>query len=68
MSETGELKVHIIDTEGGKAMIVLPPGGESMLVDAGYPAPEGRDTNRIVAAGGQHDHGLAALGVDDMDF
>jgi beta-lactamase superfamily II metal-dependent hydrolase len=61
MSETEELKIHVIDTEGGKAMIVLPPGGESMLVDAGYPVPEGRDTHRIVAA-------AAALGIKHFDY
>ena len=61
MSDTEELKIHIIDTEGGKAMIVLPPGGESMLVDAGYPVPEGRDTNRIVAA-------AEALGIKHFDY
>jgi competence protein ComEC len=60
MSETDELRVHIIDTEGGKAMIVLAPGGEAMLVDAGYPVPEGRDTNRIVAA-------AEALGIKHFD-
>ena len=61
MSETGELRVHIIDTEGGKAMIVLAPGGETMLVDAGYPVPEGRDTDRIVAA-------ADALGIKYFDY
>ena len=61
MSDTEELKIHIIDTEGGKAMIVLPPGGESMLVDAGYPVPEGRDTTRIAAA-------AEALGINHFDY
>lgn len=61
MSETGELRIQIIDTEGGKAMIVLAPGGETMLVDAGYPVPEGRDTDRIVAA-------AEALGIRYFDY
>jgi beta-lactamase superfamily II metal-dependent hydrolase len=61
MSETEELRIHIIDTEGGKAMIVLPPGGETMLVDAGYPVPEGRDTDRIAAA-------AEALGIEHFDY
>ena len=61
MSETEELRIHIIDTEGGKAMIVLSPGGETMLVDAGYPVPEGRDTDRIAAA-------ADALGIKHFDY
>jgi competence protein ComEC len=44
------LDVYVIDTEGGKAVIVASPGGETMLIDAGYPTPDDRDTNRIVAA------------------
>jgi competence protein ComEC len=47
---TDTLDIYVIDTEGGKAMIVVPPGGETMLVDAGYPTANERDTNRIVAA------------------
>jgi beta-lactamase superfamily II metal-dependent hydrolase len=39
-----------VDTEGGKAIVMLTPDGESMLVDAGFPGSNDRDTKRIVAA------------------
>jgi competence protein ComEC len=47
------LDIYLIDVEGGKAMLVVAPSGESMLVDAGWPArfaPGGRDVERIRAA------------------
>jgi beta-lactamase superfamily II metal-dependent hydrolase len=43
------LDVYVIDVEGGKAMLVVSPSGESMLVDAGWPAFNGRDVDRIAA-------------------
>jgi beta-lactamase superfamily II metal-dependent hydrolase len=55
------LDLYVIDTEGGKAVIVVPPGGETMLIDAGYPTPDDRDTNRIVAA-------AQALGIQSFDY
>ena len=55
------LDVYVIDTEGGKALIVQPPGGESMLVDAGFPTKDGRDTKRIVAA-------AQAIGIKQFDY
>jgi beta-lactamase superfamily II metal-dependent hydrolase len=47
------LDVYVIDVEGGKAMLVVSPSGESMLVDAGWPGLGGRDVGRIVAAAKQ---------------
>lgn len=44
------LDIHVIDVEGGQATLVVSPGGESMLVDAGWPGFEGRDAERIAAA------------------
>lgn len=32
------LQVHTIDVEGGKAVLFVGPSGESMLIDAGWPA------------------------------
>jgi beta-lactamase superfamily II metal-dependent hydrolase len=55
------LEIYIIDTEGGKGIIVAPPGGETMLVDAGYPTADDRDTNRIVSA-------AQALGIKEFDY
>jgi beta-lactamase superfamily II metal-dependent hydrolase len=47
-SAADTLEIYVVDTEGGKAVILLAPGGETMLVDAGYPTPDDRDTKRIV--------------------
>jgi competence protein ComEC len=55
------LEVNVLDTEGGKAVIVVSPGGETMLIDAGYPTADDRDTNRIVAA-------ARSLGIARFDF
>lgn len=57
----GTLEIYIIDTEGGKGIIVASPGGETMLVDAGYPTADDRDTNRIVLA-------AQALGIQMFDY
>jgi competence protein ComEC len=55
------LEMFVVDTEGGKALIVLAPSGQSMLVDAGYPTADDRDTNRIVAA-------ATAAGIRRFDY
>ena len=45
------LQVYFIDVEGGQATLFVPPaGGETMLVDAGWPDAGGRDADRIVSA------------------
>jgi competence protein ComEC len=44
------LDVYVIDVEGGKAMLVKAPSGQSMLVDAGWPGFNGRDVDRIIEA------------------
>jgi competence protein ComEC len=44
------LEIYVIDTEGGKSVLYVAPGGQSMLVDAGYTGFEGRDARRIAAA------------------
>jgi beta-lactamase superfamily II metal-dependent hydrolase len=44
------LDIHFIDVEGGQATLFVLPTGESLLVDAGFPAFEGRDADRIAAA------------------
>jgi competence protein ComEC len=43
------VSITFIDVEGGQATLVVSPGGESMLVDAGYPGFNGRDADRIAA-------------------
>jgi beta-lactamase superfamily II metal-dependent hydrolase len=42
------LETYVIDAEGGKAVLVVSPSGESLLFDAGWPGA--RDINRIVEA------------------
>jgi len=42
------LDLYFIDVEGGAAMLLVSPEGESLLVDSGYPDNGGRDKNRIL--------------------
>jgi beta-lactamase superfamily II metal-dependent hydrolase len=59
------LDMYVIDVEGGKALLLVSPSGQSMLIDAGYPANEpgnnGRDSSRIVEA-------CRAAGVKRIDY
>lgn len=55
------LDIYVIDTEGGKAVIIQSPEGENMLIDGGYPTPDGRDTNRIVEM-------ATSLGIKQFDY
>lgn len=64
------LDIYVIDVEGGKAMLVRGPSGESMLIDAGWPGetergrvvkPHDRDTKRILQA-------LREAGVQQLDY
>jgi competence protein ComEC len=42
------LDIWVVDTEGGKAVLVVSPAGQSMLIDTGFPGNNDRDTNRIL--------------------
>lgn len=44
------LDIYTIDVEGGKAVLIVSPSGESMLIDAGWPEAPGRvaSVDRIV--------------------
>jgi competence protein ComEC len=55
------LDVYDIDVEGGKCVLIVSPSGESMLIDAGWPGYEGRDSDRIVAA-------AKAAGLKQIDY
>src|SRR5262245_22079884 len=76
-AQTGNLNIAWIDTEGGAATLMVTPGGESFLIDTGYPDAD-RDAKRILAAAqkagltridhvlishfhGDHEGGLRAL-------
>jgi beta-lactamase superfamily II metal-dependent hydrolase len=36
LDSAGSLEIYFIDVEGGQATLIATPGGETMLVDAGY--------------------------------
>jgi competence protein ComEC len=55
------LDIYVIDTEGGKAMMIVSPSGQSMLVDTGFPGFNDRDAIRIEEA-------ARAAGVKKFDF
>jgi competence protein ComEC len=46
------LDIYVIDVEGGNATLLVPPSGESLLIDTGNVAPEAAvsDAGRIMAA------------------
>ena len=41
------LKIFWIDVEGGAATLIVTPGGDTVLMDAGWPGFENRDAKRI---------------------
>src|SRR5438046_1426402 len=45
------LDVYFIDVEGGQTTLIVSPSGQSMLVDTGWAGFNGRDADRIAAAG-----------------
>ncbi|MGA3242048.1 MAG: MBL fold metallo-hydrolase [Bryobacteraceae bacterium] len=58
----GKLEVYVIDVEGGKSVLIISPGGQTMLIDAGWPASPNREASvdRIVAM-------AQAAGVKQID-
>src|SRR3954470_8577471 len=54
------LDLYFIDVEGGQSTLVVPPSGQTLLIDAGYAGFSGRDANRIAAA-------AKAAGVKKID-
>jgi competence protein ComEC len=44
------LQIYFVDVEGGQATLFVTPAGQSLLIDTGWPANDGRDADRIVAA------------------
>jgi competence protein ComEC len=59
--ENGTMDIYVIDTCGGKAMIITTPEGEKMLIDAGYPRRDNRDTKRVIDA-------AKSLGIKEFDY
>ena len=54
------LDIYHVDVEGGAATLIVSPGRESVLVDAGWPGNGGRDVARIQAA-------MKAAGITRID-
>jgi competence protein ComEC len=44
------LRIYFVDVEGGQATLLVTPAKQSLLIDTGWPANDGRDADRIVAA------------------
>jgi beta-lactamase superfamily II metal-dependent hydrolase len=55
------LDMYVVDVEGGKALLLVSPSGQSMLIDAGNPGNNDRDAARIVEA-------CQAAGVKQIDY
>lgn len=55
------LRMYFVDVEGGQATLIVSPSGQSMLVDAGWPGNNGRDSDRIAAA-------ARLAGVTQIDY
>ena len=60
-AQAPSMDIYWIDVEGGGATLVVSPSGESMLVDTGWPRPEGRDARRIVAT-------MQEAGLEKLDY
>src|ERR1035438_1788021 len=61
LAAAANLDLYAIDTEGGKALLIVSPSGQTLLIDAGYPTPDDRDTNRIVSL-------AQSLGIKSFDY
>jgi competence protein ComEC len=55
------LLLYFLDVEGGQSTLVVTPGGESLLVDAGWAGNDARDARRIEAAA--RDAGITRIDV-----
>lgn len=64
LAQSGAVKtldIYFIDVEGGQATLIVTPAGQSMLIDAGYAARNGRDPDRIMSA-------IRAANLDHIDY
>ena len=70
LAARGTFDIYFIDVEGGQSTLMVTPGGQSFLIDAGFPADgtfastsgdptEARDAQRILAAA--HDAGIQRI-------
>jgi competence protein ComEC len=56
-----DLQVYFVDVEGGQSTLFVAPGGQSLLIDTGWPGNAGRDADRILAA-------TKLAGISKIDF
>jgi competence protein ComEC len=61
MPAAKSLDMYVVNTEGGKAFLIITPSGQSILVDAGLPGFNDRDPIRIEEA-------AKAAGIKKFDF
>jgi len=57
----GTLDIYWIDVEGGAATLVVTPQRDTVLMDTGWPRPDGRDAMRIQRA-------MRDAGVPEIDY
>ena len=60
-TEDRTLDIYWIDVEGGAATLIVTPGGQSVLMDAGWDRADGRDAGRIEAA-------MNDAGITEIDY
>jgi competence protein ComEC len=58
-SAAKHLLIYSIDVEGGQSTLLVSSSGASLLVDTGWPTPDGRDAGRIQLA--MHDAGITRI-------
>ena len=55
------MDIYWIDVDGGAATLIVTPGGQSVLMDAGYSRPDDSHAKRVVAA-------MTDAGIDRLDY
>ena len=60
-SPRASLQIYFVDVEGGQATLYVAADKHSLLIDTGWPDFNGRDADRIAAAG-------KAAGLDHIDY
>jgi len=55
------LDIYFIDVEGGQSTLLVTPGGQSLLIDTGFPGNGARDAKRIVTA-------ARDAGIEQIDY
>ena len=61
LAQGNPLQIYWIDVEGGSSTLIVTPGGDSVLMDAGWNREDARDARRIEAA-------MQDAGVTDIDY